>query len=354
MNYFFGPEIWFSGEIPRTMCSMVSLNTLVLSNNNFSGSIPRCFQNFNITLSVMHLQNNSLSGVFSKESIGDQLISLDVGHNKLSGELPMSLINCTQLEFLNVEDNSSNALHGPLSYLGVSLRFPKLQIFDISKKSFIGALPSDYFAGWSAMSSVVDKVDSGSNLCWSRTIELGSSNYHKSVDVTNKGLMMELIGRDIPKSIGFLKELIMLNMSNNAFTGRIPPSLLNLTNLQSLDLSQKRLSGKIPPEFGKLTFLARMNFSYNKLEGLIPQGTQIQSQNSSSFAENPGLCVVPLQQTCGKKEKEGVQAQDEAKEEKDQVFSWIAAAIGYVPGVFCGVTIAHILASYKHDWFMRI
>ncbi|WZY70258.1 hypothetical protein YC2023_002498 [Brassica napus] len=39
---------------------------------------------------------------------GVGLVSLDVSHNQLSGELPKSLINCTYLQFLNVEDNMFN------------------------------------------------------------------------------------------------------------------------------------------------------------------------------------------------------------------------------------------------------
>ncbi|XP_024004360.1 receptor-like protein 12 [Eutrema salsugineum] len=381
--HFLGSDNRFSGKIPHTICELVALETLVLSNNNFSGSIPKCFQNFNTTLSVLHLQNNSLTGVFPEESINDHLISLDIGRNHLSGELPKSLINCTELEFLNVENNRingnfpfwlrlfpnlqvlvlrSNEFHGPISSHGDSLSFSKLRIFDISDNLFSGVLPSDYFAGWAAMSSVVN-TEGSTLIRFGRHVEY----YHASVVLTNKGLKMELVGSgftmyktidvsgnrfegEIPKSIGLLEELIVLNMSNNAFTGHIPPSLVNLTNLQSLDLSQNRLSGEIPPELGKLTFLARMNFSYNRLEGPIPQGTQIQSQNSSSFAENHGLCGVPLQETCGGEEEATKQEEDEEKEEEeDQALSWIAAALGYVPGLFCGLTIGYILTSYKHD-----
>ncbi|XP_019089162.1 PREDICTED: receptor-like protein 12 [Camelina sativa] len=321
MKFFSGSDNQFSGEIPRAICELVALDTLVLSNNNFNGSIPPCFSTI---LSVLYLGNNSLSGIFPKESISDNLRSLDVGSNQLSGELPKSLINCTQLEFLNVEDNiikdkfplwlrllpnlqilvlRSNDFYGPISSPGGSLSFPKLRIFDISDNRFTGVLPSDYFSGWTAMLSVVDIEDRTPI----RFAGRGSGYYHKSVGLANKGSNMELVGSgftiyktidvsgnrfegNIPKSIDLLKELIVLNMSNNAFTGHIPPSLSNLTNLQSLDLSQNRLSGEIPPELGKLTFLGWMNFSYNRLEGPIPQATQIQSQNSSSFAENPGLC----------------------------------------------------------------
>ncbi|CAA0395133.1 unnamed protein product [Arabidopsis thaliana] len=386
---FLGSDNRFSGEIPKTICKLVSLDTLVLSNNNFNGSIPRCFEKFNTTLSVLHLRNNNFSGEFPEESISDHLRSLDVGRNRLTGELPKSLINCTRLEFLNVEDNMihdkfpfwlrmlpklqilvlrSNEFHGPISSLGDSLSFPKLRIFDISENRFTGVIRSDFFAGWSAMSSAIDIVD----IMPSRYAGRDSGNYYNSVTMTVKGSIIELVGSvftiyktmdvsgnrfegRIPESIGLLKELIVLNMSNNGFTGRIPPSLSNLTDLESLDLSKNRLSGEISPELGKLTFLAQMNFSYNMLEGPIPQGTQIQSQNSSSFAENPGLCGVPLQETCGGEEEEEEEeaTKQEQDEEKDQVLSWIAAAIGYVPGVVCGLTIGHILTSYKRDWFMK-
>ncbi|KAL0874199.1 hypothetical protein Bca101_023904 [Brassica carinata] len=378
--YFFASDNQFSGEIPTTICELVSLDKLILSNNNFSGSIPRCFENFNTKLSILHLQNNSLSGKFPEESVSVGLVSLDVGRNKLSGELPKSLINCTRLELLNVEENMfndtfpfwlrslpglqflvlrSNEFHGPINSPEGSMSFPKLRIFDISKNLFTGALPSDYFAGWSEMSSGVYTPDNRQK----RFIGVSFSNYSNSVVLTNKGSKMELLGisfniykiidvsgnrfeGEIPRSISLLKELNVLNMSNNAFIGHIPPSFSNLTNLQSLDLSINRLSGKIPQELGKLAFLSWMNFSHNMLEGSIPQGTQIQSQDSSSFVHNLGLCGAPLQKTCSGGE-EDTRKEDEEDKENYQVLSGIVAAIAYVPGVLCGLVIGYILISYK-------
>lgn len=388
MTFFSAANNQFSGEIPTTICQLVSLETLVLSNNNFSGSMPQCSEKFGTKLTLLHLQNNNLCGNIPDEFVSSVgLTSLDVSQNQLSGELPKSLINCTCLQFLNVEGNMlsgtfpfglrllpelqflvlrSNHFHGPIHSPGGSLGFPKLQIFDISQNLFTRVLPSDYFSSWSAMSSGVYVADNKQK----RFIGIDFSNYRKSVVLANKGSKMELIGipfsiyriidvsgnkfeGEIPKSISLLKELNVLNMSNNAFIGHIPPSFLNLTNLQSLDLSTNSLSGKIPPEVGKLTFLAWMNFSNNMLEGPIPQGTQIQSQDSSSFAQNHGLCGSPLQETCTGGE-EDTRKQDQEDEEKDQVFSWIAAAIAYGPGLVCGFVIGHILNSYRHDWFMRI
>ncbi|KAG2239247.1 hypothetical protein Bca52824_090107 [Brassica carinata] len=204
MTFLAASDNQILGEIPTTICEMVSLDALVLSNNNLSGSIPRCFNNLNTKLSILHLRNNSLSGNFPEESVSVGLVSLDVGHNKLSGELPKSLINCTRLEFLNVEDNMfsgtfpfwlrslpdlqvlvlrSNKFHGPLYSPRDSLSFPKLRIFDISKNILSGIMPSDYFSGWSTMSSGVYTPDNKQQ----RFIGITFSNYRKSVVLANKG-----------------------------------------------------------------------------------------------------------------------------------------------------------------------
>ncbi|XP_010507180.1 PREDICTED: receptor like protein 30-like [Camelina sativa] len=396
-KFFFGSANQFSGEIPRAVCKLVSLDTLVLSNNNFSGSIPRCFKYFT-RISVLHLQNNTLSGILAEGSISDYLRSLNVGHNKLSGDLPKSLVNCTELEFLNVENNRisdtfpfwlgslpdlqilvlrSNEFYGPISSPGDSLSFPKLRLFDISDNRFTGVLPSDYFALWSAMSLVVDIVEYHTQIKYlkqlviiddmpSRYAERNAGNYHNSVTMTAKGLKMVLVGSgftifktidvpgiryegEVPESIGLLKELIVLNMSNNAFVGRIPPSLSNLTNLESLDLSQNKLSGRIPPELGTLTFLERMNFSYNRLEGAIPQGTQFQSQNSSSFAENPRLCGLLLQKTCSREEATKQDDDDEKEEDGIELDS-----SSYRLCTWCCVWCHHRPHSNFMYWFMRI
>jgi hypothetical protein len=106
------------------------------------------------------------------------------------------------------------------------------------------------------------------------------------IQITNKGLDMvyskvqeffraidvssNMFVGEIPKSIGDLKGLHMLNLSNNILSGHIPPSLGNLTALESLDLSQNRLSGEISPQLAQLTFLEWFNVSHNNLTSSIP------------------------------------------------------------------------------------
>ncbi|KAG2318028.1 hypothetical protein Bca52824_021150 [Brassica carinata] len=166
----------FSGNIPSFICDLGSVETLDLSNNNFNGSIPRCLGNLKYTLTDLNLAQNRLHGGLPG-NVFESLRALDVGYNKLTGKLPMSLIHFSRLEFLNVESNIINDTF-PVWLNHTS--FPELQIIDISHNHFNGALPSDYFVKWSAMSSlgtVYDQPD---------LMYMGYYYYHDSMVVVHE------------------------------------------------------------------------------------------------------------------------------------------------------------------------
>ncbi|XP_010486729.2 PREDICTED: receptor-like protein 12 [Camelina sativa] len=383
MVHLLGANNIFTGNIPSFICELHSLNTLDLSENNFNGSIPPCLGNLKSTLSDLNLRQNNLSGGLPKD-IFERLRSFDVGHNQLVGKLPRSFIRFSTLEVLNVESNRindtfpfwlgslqklqvlvlrSNAFYGPIHQAS----FPQLRIIDISHNHFDGTLPSDYFSKWTAMSSLGTDEDQSSE----KYMRGGSGYYYDSLVLMNKGVEMELVRilkiltaidfsgnkfeGQIPKSIGLLKELRVLNLANNAFTGRIPSSMGNLTVLESLDVSQNKLSGEIPQELGELSFLAYMDFSHNKLSGLVPGGTQFRTQRCSSFEGNLGLFGLSFDEICRDAHTPATKVYEtsESEEEDEEVISWIAAAIGFIPGVFCGLTIGYIMVSYKPKRFMN-
>ncbi|XP_019101160.1 PREDICTED: receptor-like protein 12 [Camelina sativa] len=383
LRHFFGFNNNFTGKIPSFICELRSLETLHLSENNFNGSIPPCLGNLKSTLSVLNLRQNNLSGGIPEDIIFESLRSLDVGHNQLVGKLPRSLNRFSTLEVLNVESNRindtfpfwlgslqklqvlvlrSNAFHGPMNQAS----FPQLRIIDISHNHFDGTLPSEYFSKWTAMSSLEPDEDQSSE----KYMRGGSRYYYDSLVLMNKGVEMELVRilkiltaidfsgnkfeGEIPKSICLLKELRVLNLSNNVFTGSIPSSMGNLKALESLDVSRNKLSGEIPQELGELSFLAYMNFSHNQLSGLLPGGNQFQTQRCSSFGDNPGLVGSSLDKVCrdihtppaSHQHYETPESEDEDEEE---VISWIAAAIGFVPGIVSGLTFGYILVSHKPE-----
>ncbi|ESQ55571.1 hypothetical protein EUTSA_v10024443mg [Eutrema salsugineum] len=371
----------FRGPLPHWICKITTSSrvaALDLSNNSFSGSIPQCLRSTIVGgLEVLKLQNNNLSGILPPDLFVNDatwLSYLDISGNQLEGKLPESLINCRYLEFLNVESNRfkdkfpswlgslpslkvmflrSNEFYGPVYDPHVSIGFPSLIIIDISHNDLNGTLPPFYFSSWREMTMLSERVEEymGDGIIFHLTMEM----VNKGVDtifekIRNDFRAIDFSGNnfvgEIPKSIGLLKELRLLNLSGNAFTSNIPQSLANLTKLEALDLSRESVVS--------LSFLSSMNFSHNNLQGPIPQGTQFHRQNCSSFMYNPKL--YGLEDICGPThvpDPKPQETEDLSEPEDQQVISWIAAAIAYGPGVFCGFVIGHIFFTPKHEWFME-
>ncbi|KAG7571958.1 Leucine-rich repeat [Arabidopsis suecica] len=370
----------FRGPFPHWICEFRSLQILDLSNNSFNGSIPQCLRNITYVLQVLNLGNNNFSGILPDVFVNaTNLNALDVSRNRLEGKLPKTLINCMYMEFLNVEGNKfkdkfpswfgsmpflnvlilrSNQFYGPLYQDHVYIEFQYLKVIDVSHNDLSGAFPTFYFSNWFEMTTLNPRYDTYMEYRFMYGYQYGP--YSISMEIMHKGVDTEFekIRKDftsidfsrnkfygkIPESIGLLKGLRFLNLSSNAFTSNIPQSLANLTNLEVLDLSQNQLSGQIPRDLGELSFMSTMNFAHNNLEGPIPRGTQFQSQNCSSFMDNPKL--YGLDDICRKTHVPNPRPQEveEVSEpEEEQVINWIAAAIAYGPGVFCGLVIGHYL-----------
>ncbi|CAL9233745.1 unnamed protein product [Arabidopsis halleri] len=372
----------FRGPFPHWICKLRSLSLLDLSINSFSGLIPSCLRNIT-NLEVLNLRNNDFSGGLPDMCVkATNLKTLDVSWNQLEGKLSKSLINCKAMKVLNLGSNKfkdefpswlgslpslnvlflrSNQFYGPLYDRHVSIGFQNLKVIDISKNDFTGTLPAFYFSSWSAMAtSQYDNVYMEDFMVYVASYRNSMEIVHKGVDTSFSVIREDFMvidfsgnkfGGQIPESIGSLRALRLLNLSSNAFTSGIPQSLANLTNLEALDLSRNQLSGQIPPDLGTLSFLSTMNFSHNNLEGPIPQSTQFQSQSCSSFMDNPRL--FGLQGICGNHlAKNPTQHEsEELSESEEQVINWIAAAIAYGPGVFCGLVIGQIFVM--HEWFME-
>ncbi|KAG6479921.1 hypothetical protein ZIOFF_063397 [Zingiber officinale] len=83
-------------------------------------------------------------------------------------------------------------------------------------------------------------------------------------------------------------------VARNRLTGEIPASLGRLRNLGVFDASHNRLQGSIPESFSNLSFLVQIDLSDNNLSGPISALGQLTTLPASQYANNPGLCGVPL------------------------------------------------------------
>ncbi|XP_015873406.3 receptor-like protein 35 [Ziziphus jujuba] len=263
----------FQGTIPEAICHLEQLIVLDLSYNSLVGKVPHCLGNFSNNLLELNIRMNSFQGTIP-EALGTNLTSFKLNGNQFGGLLPRSLLNCSKLEVLDVDNNKlhdifpnwletlpelqvlvlgSNSFHGLVrSGSKANNLFPKLKIFDISRNNFSGPLPTGYLKIFKAMMDV--------NESKSDKLYIGGSIYDDTLELTIKGQEMELVKvlsmlflidlsenkfeGEIPKVIGELKSLKSLNLSHNNLTGRILASIGLLTNLEGLDLSSNNFTDK--------------------------------------------------------------------------------------------------------------
>ncbi|CBI26771.3 unnamed protein product, partial [Vitis vinifera] len=262
---------WFNaldGEIPPELGKCRNLKDLILNNNNLGGKIPSELFNCG-NLEWISLTSNGLTGQIPPEfGLLSRLAVLQLGNNSLSGQIPRELANCSSLVWL---DLNSNRLTGEIP--------PRLGR-QLGAKSLSGILSGNTLA----FTCDFTRMYSGAVLSLFtkyQTLEYLDLSYN------------ELRGK-IPDEIGGMVALQVLELSHNQLSGEIPSSLGQLRNLGVFDASHNRLQGHIPDSFSNLSFLVQIDLSYNELTGQIPTRGQLSTLPASQYANNPGLCGVPL------------------------------------------------------------
>ncbi|KAJ8485975.1 hypothetical protein OPV22_018460 [Ensete ventricosum] len=222
-----------AGSLPSDLSSCTSLTSISLSNNNFSGDLPTdaltsmpnlrflelAFNNFSgslgdsisklpllevLDLSSNHLTGSIPSGLCPSPDFG--LKELYLQNNQLTGVIPESLSNCTQL----------NSLEGEIPAELSNIRTLENLILD--NNGLTGAIPPE--------------LVNCTNLNW---ISLSSNQ----------------LSGPLPSWIGQLRNLAILKLGNNSFSGPIPPELGDCKSLIWLDLNSNQLNGSIPPTLAK-------------------------------------------------------------------------------------------------------
>ncbi|XP_016648365.1 PREDICTED: receptor-like protein 12 isoform X2 [Prunus mume] len=375
----------FQGIIPESICNATNLQVLDVSNNSLSGLIPKCLTAISGTLAVLNLRRNNLSGtVPDKFPEHCSLKTLDLNGNQIGGQFPKSLANCTMLEVLNLGNNQiadtfpcllknistlrvlvlrSNKFYGGFGCPKPHGNWTMLQIVDIALNKFSGEIRGKCLRTWKAMMG--DDDDAMSEL---NHLQFTGVYYQDAITVTNKGLEMEFVkiltvftsidissnnfSGSIPKEVGQLKSLYVLNLSSNAFTGAIPTSLSKLRQLESLDLSNNKLGGEIPAELAKLTFLSFLNLSNNQLVGKIPSTAQLSTFSAASFTGNKGLCGIQLNITCNNPSESPDAVQKAPNHHREINWGVISVEIGFTFGF--GIAIGSlVLCKRWSKWYYK-
>lgn len=224
---------WLTSNTPcydwfGVACILGRVQLVDLGSNGLTGSIPTSINNLS-ELFVLDLSRNHLVGAIPA-SLGEVagLKYLHLEWNQLSGEIPPQLGGLSRLQDLYL---TSNALTGsiPLTFGALS----NLEILQLELNQLRGSIPRD---------------------------------------------------------LGNLGRLRALWLDNNHLVGSIPAELGNLSNLRVLALAANHLVGSVPAEIGSLANLQYLWLNVNPLSGALP-GTLLGLTQLNTFGfDTTNLC----------------------------------------------------------------
>ncbi|CAB4315229.1 unnamed protein product [Prunus armeniaca] len=222
-------ETNFSGSLPDSIGNLKMLSTIDLSNCSFHGSIPSSLFSLPL-LSQLNLSHNQFSGELAFSNVSSNLVTLDLSFNNLEGQISVSIFNST----VKTVDLHSNKLQGPIPTF-----LPSAKYLDYSINNF-SSIPSNI----------------GDFLTNTLFFSLSSNNLH--------GL--------IPASICNASNLQILNLSNNSLSGMIPQCLTAMRHLSVLNLARNNLTGSISNvEVTEDSSLQILEIGGNQLYGKVPK-----------------------------------------------------------------------------------
>ncbi|XP_073112399.1 receptor-like protein EIX1 [Elaeis guineensis] len=355
-----------NGSIPHFLCNLTSLEVLDLSNNELIGGFPNCWSNsqpgnhdvlknrrikdtnstvaYPMNLQSLHVRNNSLSGKFpSFLRLCKQLVVLDLGENRFSGNIPTWIgQSLSSLRVLRLRSNFFDS-NIPMQISGLS----SLQVLDLACNNFSGNLPSS-FGNFTAMAELQEGrkqmlSDNDTASYYQESVLISAKRLELDYTtvlllVTSIDLSQNNLFGEIPNEVTNLHGLYFLNLSGNHFIGKIPQNIGDMRQLESLDLSMNDLSGQIPQTMLALNYLSLLNLSHNNLSGRIPSKNQFQTFNDPSiYIGNHDLCGQPLPDcpaNAPPHQEDDPHQEDEEVDRDNHDIIWICAssALGFILG----------------------
>jgi hypothetical protein len=175
---------------------------------NWAGIDAGNVDNEERVLEIIMRGNKNFIGKFPNLFSLTNLVSIDLDHCKLTGNIPKEIGNLIHLTYLNLSFND-----------------------------FTGGIPE----------------------------EIGNLHY-----LTFLNLNRNPLGGPIPTTIQHMCNLEYLWLANCQLTGTIPLEIGHLTELRDLILCENKLTGKIPQEIGVMSKLDRLILSMNDMSGRLP------------------------------------------------------------------------------------
>lgn len=211
-----------------------------------------------LDLSIFHANSNNFTGPVPK-SIGTSrvryLFEVDFSNNKYSGGFPMSVLQATNLTFLDIRFNSfSGSVPAEVFTLDLDVLFINNNKFSQQLPGNLGSTPVLYLTL--------------ANNKFSGPIPRSIGNARNLLEVLF--LNNELEGC-LPYEIGKLDKTVVFDVGSNKLTGPIPHSFACLKKMEILNLAVNKFYGPVPEMVCDLPRLANLSLSYNYFTQVGPE-----------------------------------------------------------------------------------
>ncbi|XP_016506049.1 receptor-like kinase TMK3 [Nicotiana tabacum] len=300
------------GRLPEFLGTMSSLEVLLLSTNRLSGPIPTTFKDTVFKKLWLNDQfGNGMSGPIDVVTTMVSLTSLWLHGNKFSGKIPEGIGNLTNLKEFNVNSNELVGL------IPESLANMPLDSLDLNNNHFMGPVPKFKATNFSFQSnpfcqtkqgtacalevmSLLEFLDgvnypsrlveswSGNNPCDGSWWGLSCNNNHK-VSVIN--LPRSNLSGTLSPSIANLESVTHIYLGSNNLSGFIPSTWTSLKSLSVLDLSNNNISPPLPKFTTPLKLV--LNGNPQLISGTA--GANPSPNNSTTPATSPSSSVPSSQ-----------------------------------------------------------
>ncbi|GKV30354.1 hypothetical protein SLEP1_g39171 [Rubroshorea leprosula] len=299
-----------SGTVPKSIGLLSKLEWLGISSNSLNGTITESHFSTLSKLRGLDMSFNSLSFNFSRDWIPPfQLDEIELASCKLGPKFPRWLK--TQRNFSNLDISGNEISDGiPKWFWNLSSRAFHV---NLSSNHLYGVLPNfstTKFADSFSLGIDLSKNKLGGpfpvfpiNVTY---INLSENRFSGSISslctITSGNLVVldvshnQLSGK-LPDCMTRSTSLLILNLAKNNLSGKIPSSIGSLSRLKSLHLQNNNFSGEIPGALGNCSALQFLDLNYNSFSGIIPVwiGERLSSLNFLLLRSNNFSGDIPLQ-----------------------------------------------------------
>lgn len=228
------------------------------------------------TVIGLNMSENNMNGIIPADlAFLSNLRLWKFDFNAISGTIPDSLGQCTNLERVELEFNYE--LTGSLpDSIG---NWTSLTYFDISYSNFTGPFPSSLGNWWN-----IEYFDASSNRFYSTL----PSEFGFWTTIHTFSISLNQMYGSLPESIGNWKLIEAFAIIADGFTGMIPSTLGNWNNIMQLAINDNEFTGSIPETFGNFDNLIYAWFDNNNLSGSMPEG--LCAMNLTGLIANCDVC----------------------------------------------------------------